>query len=74
LGYPYPPSRDSYAVFDIEDAHEFKGIEWELSKLKDFPLAAKLGHPFFTTLADLFGTLARQSQANLTEYASGHPS
>lgn len=59
LGYPTPPTRDSYAVFDVEIAQEFAGFEWKLTNLKQFPDGDKLGHPFATTLADLFGTLGR---------------
>lgn len=57
LGYPTPPTRDSYAVFDVEVAHEFDEFRWDLRKLKQFPGDEKLGYPFATTLADLFGTL-----------------
>lgn len=61
LGYPTLPTRDSYAVFDVEIAQEFAEFEWKLTKLKQFPDSEKLGHPFATTLADLFGTLGPDS-------------
>jgi hypothetical protein len=53
LGYPTPPTRPAYVVFNIEPAVEFEGYGWSFRDLPNLPSNVNQGYPFATDLAAL---------------------
>lgn len=56
LGYPTPPTRRSYLVYDIEPAAEFVNYTCNYDVLQGKPANAALGHPFATSLIEVLVT------------------
>jgi predicted component of viral defense system (DUF524 family) len=53
FGYPTPPTRKAYVLFNVERAVEFEGFEWAFQKLPNLPENVHQGYPFATDLATL---------------------
>lgn len=53
LGYPTPPTRKAYVLFNVEPAAEFMGFEWAFQNLPNLPANVHKGYPFATDLATL---------------------
>jgi predicted component of viral defense system (DUF524 family) len=53
FGYPTPPTRKAYVLFNVEPAVEFEGFEWSFEKLPNLPANVHEGYPFATDLATL---------------------
>jgi predicted component of viral defense system (DUF524 family) len=53
LGYPTPPTRKAYVLFNVEPAVEFEGFEWAFQNLPNLPANVHKGYPFATNLATL---------------------
>ena len=62
-GYPNP-KREQYLVFFVKpnEHSAFQDVQWDLSKLDDFPVGRSSSKPFVTTLVKLMTTASKVSQ------------
>ena len=54
MSYPSSPTQATYLVYDVEHAPEFEEMKWDSDTLHAKSDTVALGHPFATTLYDVF--------------------